>query len=813
MKATKKWLNTYTPCLDVDTKKLEEIFTLTGTKVEEVKELYKMQNVVIGKILDIVKHENAEKLVVCKVDVKTEILQIVTGATNLKIGDIVPVAKHGAILPTGTEIKCGSLRGVDSCGMLCSAGELNLPLNFKKEQVPDGIMTLPEEYEKNVGEDFLKVFDIADSIFDFEITPNRQDCLGIIGIARELSCGLKREFKNPQIVKFEDFKRVTEYEDLKVKVETNDCYRYTSFVIDDLKNPILPEYIYERLNLFGITSKNALVDLTNYVMLETGQPLHAFDYEKLNGKLIIKDNENSAIVELLNDQKVEIKNDIVIKNDTEILALAGIIGSKNAMLKADSKKAVIEIANFRRKRLRDLARRINVFTDAYAKFEKKLPLNLVEVAFEKLVEYVEKFEVGKVRKEIINIQSDKQENVKVEIDFEKINNMLGIEVPKSEVLEILTRLEFKLINEKDEKIENEIEGKIFAISPKYRNDVSRVEDLAEEVIRFYGFDKLVSTLPTVMPLARRVNQKLINKNSIKMFLKSLGYNQIINYGFISDKDMQKVKISKEALIEVINPLSQDYNVMRSSAVPSILNTIKLNENRKNTDLKIYEIGKVYTDKENILNGNLPTEEDVLVMAMTNKKAKEKANYLENPIYIFKSQVIKLLNILGLPDVAVFQTNTNLMYHPGKYIEFKKGNDVIAMFGMINPKLNKEFDIKQEVYIFELNLEKVIKYAKKTAKFKEISKFPEVERDISMYVNKDVKYADIENVINKTNKKILENIKLFDIYEDEKLGDKKSIAIRLIFRDAKRTLQDSEVNEVIEKIIANLENKLGVEIRN
>lgn len=827
MKATKEWLNSYVECNDKSLEELENIFTMTGTKVEEVISLYEMKNVVIGKVEKIEKHPDAEKLVICQVNVgKGEITQIVTGASNLIEGDIVPVAKHGSILPNGIEIKKGMLRGIESNGMMCSYQELNLTKDFEGDQVEYGIMVLPKKYEENLGEEFLDVFSyINESVFDFEITPNRQDCQGVKGIARELAVGLDRKFNDNAKLKYSDLSKVDEIEKVTVKIDDEDCNKYLMAVVKDVKIEPSPSWMQRRLKAYGFNPINNIVDITNYVMLEIGQPMHAFDLNLLkedeNGKrkIVIRDSKENEKITLLDEKEYELQNDLVITDGVSPIALAGIMGGINSGINENTKQVVLESANFTRKRLRDTSRRINVSTDSYARFEKKLPLSLTEYALVRAIELIQELKAGTVTLEVIEKMNKEytekpQENVLVEIDTEKINNILGLEIQEEYIINLLEKLEFEIIEENNVK---------YAKAPAYRTDVSRIQDLAEEVIRFYGYDNLKLTLPKVTVKEKKENIKLETKQKAKNLLVNYGYNQIITYGFVNLEDLKKAELDKdiygEDAIKVKNALGVDYEYMRTSLLPSMLHTISFNENKKNFNIKLFEISKIYQKASNISEGILPEEIEMLQMALTKQKESNKEKekysgmgYINGPIFEFKSDVFRLLTSLGLNGAEIENYTENNSFHKGKCAVIKKGRDIIGTFGAVNPRILSNFDIKQDVYVLELNLEKILVYLRKNLKAKEIGKFPEVTRDISMYVSKDVKYKDIESSITKANKKLIEEVKLFDIYENESNKERKSIAVRITFRDNNKTLEENEINTVMDKVIKNLENNVKAEIR-
>lgn len=816
MKASLKWLNEYVKCDDKSKEELEKTFTLTGTKVETIDMLYNVTGVVIGKIVKIVKHPNADSLVICDVDIKSSHVQIITAAKNVFEGAIIPVSLDGAKLANGINIKNSKLRGVESQGMMCSTEELGLPSNFLGQEKEEGILILPEELEKHLGEDIYDALNLNDVVFDFEITPNRQDCQGVMGIARELSVGLNRKFNDNLDTKFEEFEKVSDLGGIKVKVETEKCNRYMLYRADNVIIQNSEEDIAKKLSVYGMTAKNNIVDITNYVLLEFGQPIHAFDLDKIEGDICVRESKDGEVLELLDDEEVTLKaGDVVIADSKKVLALAGIMGGKYSGITKDTKNVVFEIANFERKPLRDTARRLQISSDSLARFEKKLPITFTEYAICRIYELlkqenaIEETKENTLKKELIDIVTcENVENNWVKLDDEKICKRLGVEISKDFMLDIFKKLDFDI---------SEDESMVRA--PKYRSDIERVEDLSEEVIRFYGYDNLNATLPSIYIKNKDEEKELNIVEDIKNILVDLGYNQIIKYGFISKEELAKLESNDEKInnsIEVVNSLGVDYEIMRTTLIPSMLTTISLNESRKNMNLKLFEVGKKYIGKENIKKGILPTEEKFLTMAYTSKiknKITEEGSqmgYIHKPIYIFKSDVEKMLRRIGIRKYDIVPEKTNSIYHLGQCANIQVGKDIIGTFGMINPKIAKNYDITEDAYILELNLEKTKKYASKKQKLVENSKYPEVTRELSLVVEDNIEYKDIEEEVRKSGKKI-SNIQLFDIYKAENI-EGKSITISITFRDKNRTLEDEEITKEMENILKVLENNLNASLR-
>ncbi len=799
MKASVEWLSEYSE-IDIDAVKLGDILTMTGSKVETIEQLGNdIKNVVVGKILQIKKHPDADKLVVTKVDVGSETLQIVTGAKNIKEGDIVPIAKDGASLPNGVNIKTGRLRGVDSCGMMCSIGELNLSLSDYPDQIEDGIMILPKEYEKYLGKDIVEVLELEEDIIDFEITPNRPDCLSIEGLGREVAVSTGKPFKNPR--KNIDEMIVPdkkEIEGLKVDITAPDlCYRYIARVVKNVKIGPSPKWLTRRLRACGVRSINNIVDITNYVMLEMGQPMHAFDINSIQGKHItVRRAKNGEKIITLDEQERELNEDnLVIADDKKAVAIAGVMGGLNSEIEADTKTVVFESAVFNGASVRKTAKKVGLRTESSSRFEKGLSQENALRAANRAVELVELIGAGEAVDGKIDVYPTKQKLNKIPLEVERINSLLGTNLTKQEMISILKKL--------DIKVENDV-----VISPYFRVDLEFVADIAEEIGRFYGYDKLESTLVKAdTTLGIRNKQQNIEKK-VKETLVNSGFSEIYTYGFISPKDLKLSNISSDKVkhaITIQNPLSDEYKLMRLSTIPSIMQTLAINNNKKNQDVKLFELARSYkNEKQEIENGEVPLQEEILTIGM----------YGENEdFYTLKGNIENILEAININHYDVEKETKNASYHPGRCANIKIGKDCIATLGEVHPEVLYNYDIEKRTYIAELNITKLVKYARENKKYTEVPKFPAVERDIAVIVDEQVEVGQIEKVIMKKAKKLLESIQLFDIYRNEKLGgNKKSVAYSLIFRDKTKTLSDEEVNTIMDIIISELENTLGAKLR-
>lgn len=799
MKASVEWLKEYSD-IDVDTIKLADILTMTGSKVETIEQKGNdIKNVVIGKILEIKKHEDSDHLVVTQVDLGEEKVQIVTGADNIKVGDIVPIAKDGSELPGGIKIKKGILRGVESCGMMCSVGELGLELEDYPGQIERGIMILDKSLEKELGKNIVDVLNLKEDIIDFEITPNRPDCLSIEGLGRETAVSLGKKFKNPRKNIDElEVENKQEIEGLTVNIEAPDlCYRYIARVVKNVKIGPSPEWMKRRLKACGIRSINNIVDITNYVMLEMGQPMHAFDINSIEGKHItVRRAKPGEKIMTLDEQERELdENSLVIADEKKAVAIAGVMGGLNSEIEKDTQTIVFESAVFNGGSVRRTAKKVGLRTESSSRFEKGLSAQNAARAINRAVELVELIGAGKVVDGKVDVYPTKQKINKIKLDVQRINNLLGTNISKQEMVDILEKL--------DIKVENDI-----AISPYFRMDLEYVADLAEEIVRFYGYDKLETTLikaDTTLGI-RNKEQKIENK--IKEVLVNNGLSEIYTYGFVSDKDLEKSRVSEETIeksITIMNPLSDEYRLMRPTTVPSMMKILATNTNKKNQKVKLFDVSRNYKNINNeVEKGEVPLQENILTIGMYGNDV---------DFYLIKGLIENVLEAININRYDIEKETKNATYHPGRCANLKVGIDVIATFGEIHPEVLANYDIEKRAYLAEVNITKLVKYSKANKKYVEVPKFPAVERDIAIIVDENVEVGQIEKIITKKSKKLLESAKLFDIYRNEKIGpDKKSVAYSLIFRDKNKTLSDEEIKTIMENIISELEKTLGAAIR-
>lgn len=727
--------------------------------------------------------------------------------------------------------------------MMCSCSELNIPLTLIGNQVEDGIMILGNEYEKNIGENIGNILDIEDEIYDFEITPNRPDCLGILGIANELKCAVNRKEKQNILIEKGDFEKaaniVEKIDNITVNVESEDVKRYMAVPLYNVKNIETPKEIKERLQTMGVNPKgNILVDISNYIMFETGNPTHIFDLDVLNNinndkngnnELVVKIANNNGKIELLNDEELELSEDLTISVADENLALVGVMGGKDSGVNENTKNILIEIATFERKKIRDTSRKYNVRTESSARFEKKLSPRLPELAFLRMITLMKRlgviddnsFENGKINvidyiREDVKENFENEQNTLINFNSNDINKILGMNISEEKMIEILTELGFKKYNGETSIL----------VKPYIREDIERKEDLAEEVIRFYGYDNLNETLPKVergnIYKGNDKDLSVITKD-IRNILKIEGYNQIITYGFISKDDLLKLEKTEEEIekesIYVLNKLSSDYEIMRNTHIPSILKTVSYNERMQNDNLKLYEIAAVFKEKENLEYNKELKEETILTICRTSNKklinfdsAGSKMNYQESDIYLLKKDAEKILHYIGINKFNIVKDENNSILHAGQTIDYMIGNKKIATLGKVKKQILNNFDVTEDTYICEINITDIIRYMSKNKKYNPITKYPKVTRDLSIVVDKDLEYDKIRNIVKKQAGSILENIELFDIYVFDKglleYNHKKSVSISMVFRDSKKTLEEQVIVDTMDKILKGLEKEVG-----
>jgi len=799
------WIKAYVPDLDVTPSEYTDAMTLTGTKVEGYKELDKnLEKIVVGEILSIEKHPDADKLIICQVDVGNEKIQIVTGAPNVSVGDKVPVVLDGgkvagghdtSPLPeNGIKIKKGKLRGVESFGMMCSIDELGQDKNYFPDAPENGIYILPKDAK--VGSDAIELLGLRDTVFEYEITSNRVDCYGVIGIAREAAATFKKKFVMPLVKTTGNNENVNDYLSVEVKDETL-CKRYVARVVKNIKLAPSPAWMQERLRAVGIRPINNIVDITNYVMAEYGQPMHAFDYNLIEGQKIVVDRaKDGDEFETLDGVVRKLDSNILMINDAKkAVAIAGIMGGENSKITDDVSTMIFECATFDGTNIRLSSKRIGLRTDSSGKFEKGLDPNNAYDAMMRACSLVEELGAGEVVGGTIDVYPVKAVESRVAFEPERINKLLGTSISKEDMLEIFDRIELKYDKETDE-----------IVAPTFRQDIHFMADLAEEVARFFGYDKIPTTLPKSSATIGGISMKLEIEELAREVAKFLGFSEAMNYSFESAKVFDKLGLSKDSryrkAIEITNPLGEDFRMMRTQAVNGILNSLSTNYNRRNKDVHLFELANIYIPKELPLK-ELPDERMQFVLGFYGKE-----NFFD-----MKGVVEEFLYTIGIVGKLHYDPSCKEEFlHPGRKADIVLDGVRLGYLGEVHPIVCDNYKLGEKTYIAVLDLPNVIPFVNFDIKYTGIAKYPAISRDISLVVPRNILVGEIEDIISENGGSNLESFNLFDIYEGDQIeAGFKSVAYSLTFRNKERTLLDTDVNEVMDKILKKLEEK-NIKIR-
>ncbi len=795
MKLPMSWLSDYMDMTGITPKEYADRLTMTGSKVEGVENLgEELDKVVVGKVLECEPHPDSDHLSVCQVDAGTgEVLQIVCGAPNVKAGIKVPVALHGSTLPGGVKIKKGKLRGVMSNGMLCSNDELGITEGLLGYEPEYGILILSDDIE--IGTDIKDVFGLNDNVVEFEITSNRPDCFSIIGLARESALTFDKKFTIPEVKFSENNDKIEDT--LSVSVEDKDkCLRYCARMVKNVKIGPSPKWMRERLNACGVRAINNIVDITNYVLLEYGQPMHAFDLRDLeDNKIVVRRAADGEVIKTLDEQDRTLTNeDLVIADGKRAVAVAGVMGGFNSEVKDDTTTVVFESATFDGASVRLTAQRIGLRTEASSRYEKGLDYNNTVPAVERACQLVEELGCGEVCSGMIDVMGNVGESRTIPFRPEKINKFLGTDVAVDEMLKYFEALEIKVDMDK-----------MTVTPPSFRPDLEGEADIAEEVARFYGYDKIPTTLLNGEATrgGKNAEQKLSDR--IAELLCAQGMNEIYTMTFISPSNFDKLNIPADSelrnVVKITNPLGEDTSVMRTTTVPSMMDILSRNYNYRNASARMYELGKIFLPKE---GQKLPDEPVVITLGMYGA---------DEDFFTLKGAVEALLDQLNVKGVSYTAVKDNPMYHPGRCAAVFVNGKQIGVFGEIHPSVSKKYEVEVPCYVAELSFDAVMENINDDKKYKSLPKFPAVTRDLAMLVDKGVAVAEIEAVIKKSSGKLLEEVKLFDVYEGKQIPEgKKSVAYSAVFRAEDRSLTGEEIQEVFDKVLKNLEKELNAQLR-
>lgn len=806
MNTALSWIKAYVPELSCTDQEYCDAMTLTGTKVEGYERLDKnLEKIVIGQIQKIEKHPDADKLIVCQVDIGNEVIQIVTGAPNVKEGDKVPVVLDGGkvagsahsagpLPEEGIEIKAGKLRGVPSNGMMCSIEELGSTREMYPEAPENGIYIFPVDAQ--VGADAVEVLGLRDTVFEYEITSNRVDCYGVLGIAREAAATFDKPFLAPDVTIKNETGDVNDY--ISVEVQDKElCTRYCARVCTDIKIGPSPEWMQRRLAASGIRPINNLVDITNYVMEEYGQPMHAFDLDTIAGhKIIVRRAKDGDEFQTLDGQMRKMDKDVLMICDGEKeIGIAGIMGGENSKITDEVKTVLFEAATFNGPNIRKSAKRVGLRTDASGKFEKGLDPRNAQAAINRACQLIEELGCGQVISGMVDVCEPLMPLREIVFEPERINALLGTDVSKEEMLKIFEKLEIAYRKEDN-----------MLIIPSFRQDLVGFADIAEEVARFFGYDKIPTTLPSGEATTGKLPFKLRIEQKARDIAEYCGFSQGMSYSFESPKVFDKLLLPEEdelrGAVTISNPLGEDFSIMRTVSLNGILTSLATNYNRRNKDVRLYELGNIYLPHQ-IPVTELPEERMQMTLGM----------YGEGDFFTMKGVIEEFFTSIGMTKKCDYDPNAGKPYlHPGRQALIRYEGSVVGFLGELHPQAADNYDIGTRVYVAVLDMPAIEPFATFDRKYTGIAKYPAVTRDISMVVPKEILVGQIEKMIAQRGGKILESYQLFDLYEGEQIKKGfKSVAYSIVFRANDRTLDEKDVSGAMKKILNGLES-MGIELR-
>ena len=792
-----KWLNDFVNTDGIEIKEYCDRMTDTGSKVEGYELLGEdVQNVIVARVEKMARHENSDHLWVCQINIGTETVQIVTGAQNVHEGDIVPAAIPVAHLPGDITIKPGKLRGVESYGMLCSYHELGLTEHDMPGYEGDGILILGEEYAEYVGKDIREALLLRDTSVEFEITSNRPDCLSVIGLARETAVSFNRPWTCPTpVVKgSNDGDNVENY--IKVAVEDSDlCARYSARVVKNVKIAPSPLWLRMRLRASGVRPINNIVDITNYVMLEYGQPMHAFDYSCLSGAQIKvrRANDGESFISLDSKEHTLDSTMLVIADESKAVALAGVMGGENSEIKDTTTTVVFESANFDGPSVRVTGKKNGMRTESSARFEKGLDAENTIPALQRACELVELLCAGDVVDGTIDVYPGKKEPVVLPLNVGKINEFLGVEISEEFMIETLTKLECQ------------VENGLITV-PSFRNDLTCMNDIAEEIIRIYGYNDIKSSKIKAENTAGGRTPKQQFKVDLSDALCGMGLDEITTFSFISPRYYDKIRLPEDESVRrsivISNPLGEDTSIMRVTALPSMMEALALNNNMGNEDVCLYEMGNIYIPSAE--EDDLPCESNVLTLGM----------YGNVDFYTMKSVIEGSLALGRIKGVEYEAVTDNATFHPGRCAKIVASDgEMLGIFGQLHPLTAQNYGFNTPVYAAELDFDAIFEHCDTVIEYKPLPKFPASTRDFSFVCDEALEVGKLSSVIAKAGGKLVEDVELFDIYRGAQLGEgKKSVSFRVTLRASDRTLTVEEADKVSNKILSSLEHQLGLTLR-
>ncbi len=793
---SREWLGEFTDVGHITDKEFAEAMTLSGSKVETFSSMRdEIKNVVVGRVEAIERHPDSDHLWVCQVNVGDETVQIVTGAQNVHAGDLVPVAKHKSLLPGGKKIEKGKLRGVESLGMLCSLGELGLDTHDFPDAIENGIWIITEEDAK-VGMDIRELIGALDTQVEFEITPNRPDCLSVIGLAREAAATFGSELKlHTPVVKGSggnaaDFVSVT--------IENPElCPRYTARVVKNVKIGPSPRWMRRRLRASGVRPISNIVDITNYVMLEYGQPMHAFDFSCVEGgKIVVRTAREGESITTLDDKPHALTTSMLcICDENKPVCVAGVMGGANSEIIGDTGVVLFEAANFSGPSVRRTSNALGTRTDSSGRFEKGLDVMNTMAAVNRACELVELLGCGEVVDGVVDVFPAPPAQTVVKLEPEKINGLLGTEVSESEMRRILEKLDFELHGDD-------------ILVPSFRGDVEHYSDIAEEVARFYGYNNIPITLQGGAASVGGYSPAQLSERALGAVCRANGYSEIITYSFVSPSSLDKICVPAESPLRdfyrILNPLGEDTSVMRTSALPSMLDILSRNRANRNDVVRLYEIAKIYLKPVDDSNGRYAREPKILSLGAYGGGM---------DFYKLKGAVESILEAMRIEGVEYAAVRDNPSYHPGRCASVSVNGKTIGVFGQVHPTVQKNYGSDLELYAAELSLDALIENQGAEPTYKALPRFPAVTRDIAVVADREITVGEIEKTIRVSGGELLRDVRLFDVYEGPGiLPGKRSTAYSMTLRSDEGTLTDDHADEVMTNVLTALREKLGAERR-
>lgn len=798
------WIKAYVPELECSDQEYMDAMTLSGTKCEGYERLdADLDKIVVGQIEKIERHPDADKLVICQVNIGTETIQIVTGAPNVEEGQKVPVVLDGGRVagghdgsrtPGGIKIKKGKLRGIESYGMMCSIEELGSSRDYYPKAPENGIYVFDDDVE--VGADAVEVLGLHDTVFEYEITSNRVDCYSVMGIAREAAATFKKPFVAPKTAPVGKDGDVNDY--ISVEIKDRDlCKRYCAKVVKNVKIAPSPEWMQRRLAKMGIRPINNLVDITNYVMEEFGQPMHAYDLSTIAGnKIVVIRANDGETFETLDGQERKLDSEMLMICDGEKpVGLAGIMGGENSKINDDVKDMLFEAACFDGTNIRLSSKRVGLRTDASGKFEKGLDPNNAEDAINRACELIEELGAGEVVAGMVDVYPEKKEEHTIKFDPDYVNKLIGFNLTEEQMVSYFPALELKY----------DAATKTITV-PTFRQDLIGMCDIAEEVARFYGYANIPTALPSGEATAGKLSYKLRIDEIARRVALYCGFSQGMSYSFESPKVYDKLLLPMDSdmrkSIVISNPLGEDFSVMRTSSLGGMLTSLATNYNRRNKDVRLFEMGNIYLPKALPLT-ELPDERMQFTLGF----------YGDGDFFTMKGVVEEFLEQVGMKDRVHYDADAGKSFlHPGRQANIVYDGNVIGYLGEVHPTVCENYDMKTRAYIAVIDMPYVYEMSSFDKKYEGIAKFPAVTRDISMVVPKNILVGQIEEVIEKSGGKNLESYSLFDIYEGDQIEEGfKSVAYSIVFRAKDRTLEENDVSSAMKKILKGLE-EMGIQLR-